>query len=72
MQGSLTIGHDGSYMLIVATNICSCTAVFYFSGENMYAEVTWVEKSTKRLADNYWAEILGGCAQLIDKAAVTG
>ena len=38
-----------------------------------YADVTWVEKSTKQAANNYGAEILGGCStQLIVKAAITG
>ena len=35
--------------------------------------MTWVEKSSKASADNYWAKILGGVgAQLLVKAAVTG
>jgi hypothetical protein len=60
-------------MLMVANNICSCAAVFYCSYEGKYADVTWAEKSNKRSADNYRAEILGGCcAQLIVKAAITG
>ena len=71
--GSLTICHDGSYMPLLANNICSCAVVFYCSSKDSYVEITWVEKSTRRLANNYWAEILGGCcAQLIVNAAITG
>ena len=48
-----------------------CSSI-YCSYEGKYADVTWVEKSNKRLGDNYRAEILGGCcAQLIVKAAIT-
>jgi hypothetical protein len=73
MHGSLTIGHNGSYMPLVANNICSCAAVFYCSHKQKYAEVTWAEKSAKQSADNYWVEILGGCCvQLIVKAAIMG
>jgi hypothetical protein len=60
-------------MPMVANNICLCAAVFHCSYEGKYADVTWAEKSNKRSADNYRAEILGGCcAQLIVKAAFTG
>jgi hypothetical protein len=73
MHGSLIIGHDGSYMPQVANDICACAAVFYCTHKDKYTDVTWVEKSSKLLADNYWAEILGGCcAQLIVKAAIAG
>ncbi len=73
MRGSMTIGHDGSYMPMVANNVCSCAVVFYCSHEDKYADVTWVERSTKKSADNYRAEILGGCcAQLVVKAAISG
>ena len=73
MQGSLLIGHDGSYMPMVANNVCSCAVVLHCTREDKYAEVTWVERSTKRSADNYHAEIIGGCcAQLIVKVAVAG
>ncbi len=73
MRRSLTIGHNGSYMPMVANNVCSCAVVIYCSHNNKYAEVTWVEKSTKKLANNYGAKILGGCyAQLLVKAAITG
>jgi hypothetical protein len=34
MQGSLTINHDGSYLPLVANNVCSCTIVFYCSHDN--------------------------------------
>ena len=73
MRGSLLIRHDGSYMLMVANDVCLCAVVLHSTREDKYADVTWVERSTKRLADNYRAEILGGCcAQLIVKAAVAG
>ena len=73
MRGSLLIRHDGSYMLMVANDVCLCAVVLHSTREDKYADVTWVERSTKRSADNYRAEILGGCcAQLIVKAAVAG
>jgi hypothetical protein len=73
MQGSLVIGHDGSYMPHLANNICACAVVIHCTRTDQYAEMTWAEKSTKLLANNYQAEILGGIgAQLIIKAAVTG
>ncbi len=73
MQGSLVIGHDGSYMPHLANNVCACAAVFYCSHTNQYTDVTWVEKSTKKSANNYRAKILGACStQLIINAAITG
>jgi hypothetical protein len=73
MQGSLLIRHDGSYMPMATNNICLCAVVLHCTREDKYAEVTWVEQSTKRSVDNYHAEILGGCcAQLIVKAVVAG
>jgi hypothetical protein len=73
MCGSLTIGQDGSYMPMVAINACSCMVVIYCSHNNKYAEVTWVEKSTKKLANSYRAKILCGCcAQLLVKEVITG
>jgi hypothetical protein len=73
MRGSLVIGHDGSYMLHLTNNIVACTVVFYCSHTNQHADVTWVEKSTKKVANNNRAEILGACStQLIIKAAITG
>jgi hypothetical protein len=66
MQGLLVIGHDGSYMPHLANNVCAWAAVFYCLHMNQYADVTWVEKSTKKAANIYRAEILGGCStQLI-------
>ena len=73
MRGSLLIGHDGSYMPMVANDVCSFAVVLHCTREDKYADVTGVERSTKRLADNYCTEILGGCcAQLIVKAAIAG
>ncbi len=73
MGGSLLIGHDGLYMPMVANDVCSCAVVHHCLREDKYAEVTWVERSTKRSADNYRADILGGCcAQMIVKAVVAG
>jgi hypothetical protein len=74
MRGSLFIGHDGSYMPMVANDVCSCAVVLHCTQEDTYAEVTWVERSTKHLADNYCVEILRRCCaqKLIVKAAVTG
>ncbi len=66
------IGHDGSYMPHLANNIIACAAVFYCSYTNQYADVTWVEKSSKASANNYHAKILGACStQLIIKAGIT-
>ncbi len=53
MQGSLVIGHDGSYMPHLANNLVTCAAVFYCSHTNQYPDVTWVERSTKKAANNY-------------------
>ncbi len=73
MQGLLVIGHDGSYMPHLANNVCACAAVIYCSYRNQYADVNWVEKSTKKAANHYRAEILGGCStQLIIKVGITG
>jgi hypothetical protein len=73
MQRSLVIGHDGSYMPYLANNVVACTAVFYCSHTNQYADVTWVDRSTKKAANNSRAKILGACStQLIIKAAITG
>ena len=73
MRGSFLIGHDGSYMSMVANDVCSCAVVLHCTQEDKYTKVTWVERSTKRLASNYRAEILGGCcAQLTVKAAIAG
>jgi hypothetical protein len=73
MRGSLVIGHNGSYMPHLANNIVACAAVFYCSHMNQYMDVTWVEKSTKKAANNNHSKILGGCStQLIIKVAITG
>jgi hypothetical protein len=72
MQGLLARGHDSSYMPHLANTVCTCAAVFYCSHTNQ-ADITWVEKSTKKAANNYHAKILGGCStQLIIKVAITG
>jgi hypothetical protein len=72
-QGSLVIGHDGFYMPHLANNVIAFAAVFYCSHTNQYADVTWVERSTTKAANNYHAEILGACStQLIIIAAITG
>jgi hypothetical protein len=72
MRGSLVIGHDGSYMPHLTNNVIACAAVFYCSHTDQYADVTWVEKSTKKAANNYSAKILGArSTQLIIKAAIT-
>jgi hypothetical protein len=73
MWGSLVIGHDGSYMPHLANNVVVCARVFYCSHTNQYADVTWVEKSTKKAANNYCAKMWGACStHLIIKAAITG
>jgi hypothetical protein len=73
MLGLLVIGHDSSYMPHLANSVCTCAAVIHCSHTNQYADVTWVEKSTKKAANNYCAKILEGCStQLIIKAAITG
>jgi hypothetical protein len=45
MHGSLTIGHNGSYMPMVANNVCSCVVVIYCSHNNKYVAVTWLERA---------------------------
>jgi hypothetical protein len=73
MQRLLVVGHNGSYMPQLASNVCACAAIIYCSHTNQHADVTWVEKSTKKAANNYSAEILGGCStQLIIKAGISG
>jgi hypothetical protein len=73
MQGSLVIGYNGSYMPHLTNNVAACAAIFYCSHTNQYADVTWVEKSTKKAANNYRAKILEAwSSQLIIKMAVTG
>ncbi len=59
MQGLLVIGHDDSYMPHLANNVCACAAVIYCSHTNQYVDVTWVEKSPKKAANNYCANIGG-------------
>jgi hypothetical protein len=72
MWGSLVIGHDGFYMPHLANNVVACVAVFYCSHTNQYMDITWVERSTKKAANNYRTKILGACSkQLIIKAAIT-
>ncbi len=67
------IGHDGSYMPHLANNVCACAVIIYCSHTNQCVDVTQIEKSTKKAANNYRAKILGGCStQLIIKAAITG
>jgi hypothetical protein len=73
MKGSLVIGHDGSYTPHLANNVCACASVIFCSHTDQFTDVTWVEKSTKQAANNYRAEILGGCrTQQIIKAAIMG
>jgi hypothetical protein len=73
MRGLQVIGHDGSYMPHLANNVCACAAVIYCSHTNQYADVTWVEKSTNKAANNYRAKILGGyITQFNIKAKITG
>jgi len=73
MRGSLVIGHDGSYMPHLANNARACASVIYCSHTDQFTDVTWVEKSRKQAANNYRAEILGGCStQLIIKATIKG
>jgi hypothetical protein len=72
MQGLLVIGHDSSYMPRLANNVCACAAVFYCSHMNQYADITWVEKSTKKAANNYHARYWGGCSTQLTMTAITG
>jgi hypothetical protein len=50
----------------LANNACPCAAVIYCSQTNQYGHVTWVEKSTKKAANNYCAKILGGVQYTVD------
>ncbi len=57
----------------LTNNIVACSAVFYCSHTNQYVDVTWVERSTKKAANNHPAKILGACStQLIIEVAITG
>jgi hypothetical protein len=60
MQGLLVIVHDGSYMPHLANIVCACAAVIYCSHTNQYVDINWVEKSTKKIANNCRAKILEG------------
>jgi hypothetical protein len=72
-RGLLVIGHDCSYMPHLANNVCACAAVIYCFHTKQYAVITWVEKSTKKAANNYHTKILGECStQLIIKVVITG
>jgi hypothetical protein len=72
MRGLLVIGHNGSYMLHLANNVCSCSMVIYCQHTVFFANMRWVERRSKASADNYWAKILGGVGvQLLVKIAVT-
>jgi hypothetical protein len=66
MWGLLVRGHDGFYMPHLATNVCACATVIYCSHTNQYVDITWVEKSTKKSANNYPAKILGGVQYTAD------
>ncbi len=67
------IGDDGSYMPHLANDACTCAVFILCSYIDQYAEVTWAEKSTKKVVNNDRVEISGGCStQLIVKAAITG
>ena len=66
MQGLLVIGHDGSYMPHLANNVCACAAVIYCSHTIQDVNITWVEKSTEKAANNYRAKILGGVQYTAD------
>ncbi len=60
MQGLLVIGHDNSYMCPLTNIVCVCATIIYCSHTNQYVDVTWVEKSPKKAANNYHTKILGG------------
>ena len=63
--------HDGSYMPKISQTVCAATFVLHCPLQEKYAHGTWVEKTTRKDADNYRAEILGGVgAQLVVKAAL--
>jgi hypothetical protein len=68
------IGHDSCYIPHLTNNVYAYAAVIYCSHTDQYTDITWERESTKKTANNYHAEILGGCstAQLIIKAAITG
>jgi hypothetical protein len=73
MQGSQVIGHDRSYMSHLANNVCACAVIIYCLHIDQHEEITWAEKSTTKVANNYHAEILGACStQLNIKVGITG
>jgi hypothetical protein len=45
MQSLLIIGHNSSYMSMLANNVCSCGKVINCQQTGQYADLTWVEKS---------------------------
>ena len=68
INGTLEIGHDGSYQPELANNICAGATVIHCPQTGNFAELTWVEKSDRKTATNYRGEILGAIAtQLLIK-----
>ena len=49
-------------MLHLANKVVACAAVFYHSYTNQYADITWVERSTKKVqtitVPRYWGHAL--------------
>ena len=71
MNGTLEIGHDGSYQSELANNICAGAPVIHCPQTDKFAELTWVEKSDRKTETNYRGEILGAIAtQLLIKCSV--
>eukprot|EP00956_Cyclotella_meneghiniana_P043230 scaffold259317_cov96-Cyclotella_meneghiniana.AAC.4 len=64
---------DGAYESLLAEDVCSCVLIVMCTRTGQRASLTWVERSDRRSADNYGAEILGGIAlQLLVKVACEG
>ena len=73
MNGTLEIGHDGSYQPELVNNICAGATVIHCPQLDKFAKLTWVEKSDCKTATNYCGEILGAIAtQLLIKSLVDG
>ena len=68
LMGTLLIGHDGSYMSEVATDVCSAGFYIFCSASGNVCKGAAAERSAN--ADNYRAEMLGGLmVQLVLRAA---
>ena len=71
--GSLLVGHDGSYQVKLAKDVCAGAVVIRCKWTGKMATCAWTERTNDKTANNYRGEILGGIvAQLLLRAAMEG